>query len=92
MSAPTKAHPATRTDAPAVPLTLEGSSVLHQMLRFRWSDWRRLPAKDRSDIEREARVALEQMEGRQTGLYSLLGHKGDFMLVHFRNSKRQHSA
>ena len=27
---------------PQVPLTIEGSSVLHQMFRFRWPEWRKL--------------------------------------------------
>src|SRR5881227_2892816 len=71
---------------PPVPLTIEGSSVLHQMFRFRWTEWRQLAAKEKSEIEREARLALEQMEPRQTALYSLLGHKGDLIFVHFRNS------
>ena len=28
------------TETPAVPLTLEGASVLHQMMRFRRPAWR----------------------------------------------------
>jgi chlorite dismutase len=36
----TAAHIATRL--PAVPLTLEGHSVLHQMFRFRWAAWRKV--------------------------------------------------
>jgi hypothetical protein len=27
------------TEIPPVPLTIEGYSVLHQMMRFRWSAW-----------------------------------------------------
>src|SRR5213082_505036 len=76
----------TGSDLHAVPLTIEGSSVLHQMFRFRWTEWRQLAPKEKSEIEREARLALEQMEPRQTALYSLLGHKGDLIFVHFRNS------
>jgi hypothetical protein len=30
------------SELPAVPLTLEGYSVLHQMFRFRWTEWRKL--------------------------------------------------
>lgn len=72
---------------PAVPLTVEGSSVLHQMLRFRWAQWRALASERRREIAAEAASALEQMEepGRkQSAVYSLLGHKGDLLLVHFR--------
>jgi chlorite dismutase len=67
---------------PAVPLTIEGSSVLHQMLRVRWPELR----KDYTAADAAAR-ALEDMEREeQTALYTLLGHKGDLMLVHFRRS------
>jgi chlorite dismutase len=76
-------------EAPAVPLTIEGYSVLHQMLRFRWTAWRELPKAQREDIVHEAASLLGRMEQNaegQSGLYSLLGHKGDLMLVHFRPS------
>jgi len=75
---------------PAVPLTVEGASVLHQMVRFRRSAWRALPADERARILSEAEPVLNGMEkpaeGRQSAVYSLLGHKGDLMLVHFRRS------
>ncbi|HEY7404518.1 MAG TPA: hydrogen peroxide-dependent heme synthase [Candidatus Angelobacter sp.] len=73
----------------AVPITLEGSSVLHQMFRFRWAEWRKLSEAQQHQIAAEASAALARMEHDVTGqsaLYSLLGHKGDFLLVHFRNS------
>ncbi|HEY1337622.1 MAG TPA: hydrogen peroxide-dependent heme synthase [Bryobacteraceae bacterium] len=73
---------------PPVPLTVEGASVLHQMFRFRWSAWRGLDAPTRSSILDEAARALVHFEepsnGRQSAIYSLLGHKGDLMFVHFR--------
>jgi peroxiredoxin len=75
---------------PEVPLTVEGASVLHQMMRFRWTAWRALAATARSAILAEATAALEAMEkpdgGRQSAVFSLLGHKGDLMFVHFRRS------
>jgi chlorite dismutase len=74
---------------PEVPLTTEGYSVLHQMMRFRWTAWRTLPESTRSAIAQEAASALGEMEqksGGQSALFSLIGHKGDLMLVHFRNS------
>jgi peroxiredoxin len=80
----------TETALPAVPLTVEGASVLHQMMRFRWSAWRALSAGDRSAVLVEAGALLGAWEspkdGRQTALYSMLGHKGDLLLVHFRRS------
>jgi len=88
MSAPSHVRTqAGSAEMPAVPLTLEGSSVLHQMMRFRWPAWRALPASEREAIVTEAAAALGKMEqGNMSALYSLLGHKGDLLLVHFRNS------
>jgi hydrogen peroxide-dependent heme synthase len=87
------AHHATEsavaTQVPAVPLTLEGHAVLHQMVRFRWTLWRALAPSERSEIAREAAQLFAKMEtnsGGQSALYSLLGHKGDLMLVHFRGA------
>ena len=76
-------------EMPAVPLTIEGYSVLHQMMRFRWSAWRGLGLVERREIIDEAASLLGKMEQNskgQSALYSLLGHKGDLMLVHFRES------
>jgi hydrogen peroxide-dependent heme synthase len=74
---------------PSVPLTVEGYSTLHQMMRFRWTAWRALADKDRREIAGEAERLLAEMEGRNNGqsaLFSLLGHKGDLMFVHFRET------
>jgi peroxiredoxin len=71
----------------AVPLTIEGLSVLHQMFRFRWPEWRKLSPSRQQEIAREAAAALSKPEeAGQSAVYSLLGHKGDLMLVHFRDS------
>jgi peroxiredoxin len=75
---------------PPVPLTMEGASVLHQMMRFRRPLWRALSAEDRALVLAEATPVLEAMEkpadGRQSAVFSLLGHKGDLLFVHFRRS------
>jgi hydrogen peroxide-dependent heme synthase len=78
---------------PPFPLTLDGSSVLHQMFRFDWSAWRRLDAAGRDRAVAEATALLEPMERgtggerpSQSAVYAQLGHKGDLMLVHFRDS------
>src|SRR5205807_2206267 len=70
-------------------LTIEGYSVLHQMAKVRWAAWRALSGAERENIVAEAVPALERMEQNSSGqsaLYSLLGHKGDLMVVHFRES------
>lgn len=78
------------TALPPVPLTVEGASVLHQMMRFRWSAWRSLSAGDRSAILEEAAQSLSGLEqpaeGCQSAVYSMLGHKGDLLFLHFRRS------
>ena len=80
---------AVTTETPAVPLTIEGYSVLHQMMRVRRPAWRELSAAHKNEVVAEAGAALAKMEQNsagQSGLYSLVGHKGDLMLVHFRQS------
>jgi len=88
-------RPQAATEIPAVPLTTEGYSVLHQMMRFRRPAWRALPEAEKSAITKEASDALSAMENAksdaknpagQSALFSLIGHKGDLMLVHFRES------
>jgi len=71
-------------ETPAVPLTLEGASVLHQMMRFRWAAWRALSGATRGEILEEAARAVAAWE--QSAVYSLLGHKGDLLFLHFRRS------
>jgi peroxiredoxin len=76
-------------EMPPAPLTIEGYSVLHQMFRFRWPAWRRLASEQRAAIVGQAaRLVGEWEKGKneQSALYSLLGHKADLMLVHFRSS------
>jgi chlorite dismutase len=75
------------TELPAMPLTLEGLSVLHQMFRFRWPEWRKLDASRQAGIAREAAAVFAASEELgQSAVYSMLGHKGDLMIVHFRDS------
>lgn len=76
---------------PPVPLTLEGSSVLHQFFRFDWKAWKGCSAEEKEQISGEFGALLHKLEkssdGKvQTGLFSQLGHKGDLILVHFRDS------
>ena len=75
-----------------VPLTLEGSNLLHQFFRFDWKAWRATPQIDRDHIAAEGVSALKKLERKapdappQTALFSQLGHKGDLILIHFRDS------
>jgi hydrogen peroxide-dependent heme synthase len=72
---------------PKVPETLEGWSVLHQMFRIRWPEWRALSRDQRQRLAAEAAEALASMQRGVEGTsvpVTMLGHKGDLMLVHFR--------
>jgi peroxiredoxin len=76
---------------PPVPLTLEGAYVLHQFFRFDWARWRDCASGERNNLASEFTKALQKLErdasGKvQTALYAQLGHKGDLILVHFRDS------
>ena len=72
---------------PPVPLTLDGSAILHQMFRIRWSAWNAVPpAAQRAVVEDAVGVLTEMEQSDTSAVFSQLGHKGDLMLVHFRPS------
>jgi len=74
---------------PTVPLTLEGSFILHQMFRVRWPVWKAATSVEQKRAIEEATALLEEMEKggeEQSALFSMLGHKGDLMLLHFRRT------
>jgi chlorite dismutase len=72
---------------PAVPGTLEGWSILHQMFRIRWASWKALDPAHRRALAEEAAAVLGDLETGPSGpsaCVALLGHKADLMLIHFR--------
>jgi chlorite dismutase len=77
---------------PPVPLTLEGSALLHQFFRFKWKAWRATAKADRDRIAANAVGVLKGLERAnsdapvRSALFSQLGHKGDLILIHFRDS------
>jgi len=80
---------ARRTTPPAMPLTLDGSAVLHQMFRVRWPALKGLSPQSRAALIDEAVQTLGPLENHPEGgsaVFAELGHKGDLMLVHFRAS------
>ena len=79
--------PSSGMAAPPHPLTLDGAFILHQMFRMRWPTWRALDSSARTRVVEEAESALGAMESGRTGtsgLFSVLGHKGDLLFLHFR--------
>lgn len=82
-------------ELPQVPITLEGSSVLHQIFRFNWVAWKQLTAGQRNTLAAEFTALLRRWETgapgdgghpNQSALFSQIGHKGDLTLLHFRDS------
>ena len=74
---------------PRVPETLEGWWLLHQMFKVSWPAWQALPPAERQQKAAQTARALGAMEGGREGSSvpcTLLGHKGDLMLIHFRRS------
>jgi len=54
------------------------------MMRFRWTAWKALPPAEQDAAIAEAAALVAGMQ--HSAVYSLLGHKGDLMFVHFRRS------
>ncbi|HVD77444.1 MAG TPA: hydrogen peroxide-dependent heme synthase [Vicinamibacteria bacterium] len=74
---------------PRVPETLEGWWLLHQMFTVSWPAWQALPPAERRQKAAETARALGAMERGREGSSvpcTVLGHKGDLMLIHFRRS------
>ena len=65
---------------------------MHQFFRFDWKAWRATAQADRDRIAAEAVAAVSALERKEAGappqsaLFSQLGHKGDLILIHFRES------
>ncbi len=81
------------SEFPEVPLTIEGAAALHQMFRFKWRPWGRLDCFHQKRLLSDATAVLSPMEAgsaeghpNQTALYSQIGHKGDLLLIHFRDT------
>lgn len=73
---------------PMAPMTLDGSSALHQMFHVKWDEWLDTDLTTRHHIAAEAvewlNRAIAAPAGSQSAAFAMLGHKGDLMLVHFR--------
>jgi chlorite dismutase len=70
--------------------------MLHQIFRFNWKAWRTLSAAERERISAAAVGRLKDIcatpaptaggTASQSAIFSQLGHKGDLMLIHLRDS------
>jgi len=76
-------------DAIKAPHTAEGWAVLHQVYQINWSAWHEVSPGDQEKVLIEAerffgeRKASDQGE---TTCFSILGSKGDLMVLHFRRT------
>lgn len=72
------------------PQTLEGWFALHDIRLFDRTAWSALAEADRREIAAEASAfftqaaAVKDAAEGQSGLYTVLGHKGDLLILHLR--------
>jgi chlorite dismutase len=72
---------------PEVPETLEGWYIQHDMFTVNWPQWWALSVKDRDALIEESAAWLSDQAATEQGssaCFSLIGQKGDLLLVHFR--------
>ncbi|MGQ4808731.1 putative heme-dependent peroxidase [Candidatus Entotheonellaceae bacterium PAL068K] len=72
---------------PEAPETIEGWYVQHDVFTVDWPQWRALAPAERRVLIEESAAWLHQQANSEQGssaCFSLLGHKGDLLLVHFR--------
>ena len=72
---------------PAVPLTIEGSWALHQLLRFDQTAWNNIATLQKRTMLRELVIKLKEWEANEafpSAIFTMIGHKADLMIVHFR--------
>ncbi len=72
-----------------VPETLEGWTILHEIFRVDWAGWKKVPLDQKQRSLSDGKAFLEKIskpiEG-QSAFFSLLGHKGDLLFLHFRKT------
>jgi len=72
------------------PQTEEGWFALHDFRSIDWDAWRDAPERERRQAIEEGKSFLKHREQvadaeeGDSGLFSVLGHKGDLLFVHFR--------
>lgn len=91
------ADPIARTDDSftTVPQTIEGWCILHQMFRIKWRELKLLADHERKAVAEKAAKVIAAMEENADGpsaAFSLIGHKGDLMLIHFRKTLEELNA
>ena len=70
-----------------MPETLDGWAILHHIFKVNWPAWNRLESARQHSILDEATeffASIARPESGESALFSLLGHKGDLLFLHFR--------
>ncbi len=76
-------------DVIKAPQTHEGWSVLHQVYQINWAAWREISPQDQENILIEAEQFFQEHKASsegETALFSVLGSKGDLLVLHFRKT------
>jgi peroxiredoxin len=79
----------TAMETSEAPETLEGWYMQHDMFTVNWPQWRALVPLERAALIEEGAAWLSEQAAPGQGssaFFSLLGYKGDLLLVHFRSS------
>ena len=74
------------------PPTEEGWYVLHDFRSVDWDRWQSASQDQRAEALEEGRTYLENQVDRDDGefaAFSIIGHKADFALVHFREESQE---
>ncbi|MEW6278258.1 MAG: hydrogen peroxide-dependent heme synthase [Candidatus Eremiobacterota bacterium] len=88
MATTTQQTPQAESTAPS---TLEGAFLLHQMFRVDWRALSRLSRSEREALQKECAACLSELflrgqKDESGGAFRSLGHKGDILLVHLRQT------
>ncbi len=69
--------------------TLEGWSVLHETYAVDWGAWHLVPQAEKSQWVAASLRSLQTVTrpaAGETAFFSILGHKGDLLILHFRKT------
>ena len=72
-----------------VPATLDGWSILHEFYQVDWPRWNQLDLKSQKELVQDYVDYLDSNgvydeNAGQSAIFQILGHKGDFLHLHFR--------
>ncbi|MCB0326498.1 MAG: heme-dependent peroxidase [Bdellovibrionales bacterium] len=76
---------------PVVPETIDGWACLHELFRVRWAEWNQLEIEKKKEIIKEFQSLMGKSQDfdpkhGQSAMFTVLGHKADLLLLHFRET------